>query len=103
MIQMIICVGASHWVRPPTRAIRVADTNMFVSKKPCGPNAKAYGPNASPNMSQWNMVSHWVGESWVCIGHVDFMLFVLISFTFSGGIWALYNRKSHVLTKQRVD
>ena len=32
-------VGSLGLVRPPTRGVRVANTNILVSKKPCGPNA----------------------------------------------------------------
>ena len=37
-------------------------------------------PNGTPNMSQWNIGG--IGSSGVgaCVGHVDFMLFVSISF-----------------------
>ena len=41
-------VGASCLILPPMRAICVADTNMLVSEKPCGPNAKPRRPNAKP-------------------------------------------------------
>ena len=60
------CVGYSRLVWPPTRGVRVADTSISVSKKPCVPNATPYLPNATPslsnmtpylpNASQWNMV-----------------------------------------------
>ena len=55
--------------------------------KPCGPNAKPCGPNAKhggPNMSQWNILH--VGSLGIgaCVGHVDFMLFLSISFALEG-------------------
>ena len=40
-------------------------------------------PNARPDASQWNIVLHWACLPWVCVGHVDFMLF--ISFLLSLG------------------
>ena len=63
------CIVAVCWVIPSMQDFRVADTNMLVFKKPCGPNAKhhrpnakhfgpnvnPYGPNATPNASRWNM------------------------------------------------
>ena len=69
------------------RDFRVADTNMLVSKKPGGPNAKPDRanakpgePNASllPNASRWNIGhirSPCVGAR---ISHVDFMLSVSV-------------------------
>ena len=67
-------------------------------RKPCAPNAKPWGPNVkpcAPNVSQWNILR--VGSPGVeaRVGHVDFMLFVSISFALakanaiSCGIWAL--------------
>ena len=90
-----IHVGALHWVWHLTRGVHVAYTNMLVSKKPCGPNAKPHGPNVSPSPSWWNIV---------CVGYamVWFMLAMKISCCLcqlrahwvananvvSGGIWA---------------
>ena len=61
----------------------VTFTNKLVSKKSGVPNTNATQPNVSanqpnkgPNVSRWNIVH--VG--YVLIGHVDFMLFVYISF-----------------------
>ena len=72
---------------PQTRDFRVADTNMLVSKNPCGPNATPYLPkatpylpNATPSAGKWNkgrVRSPHVGAR---TGHVDFTLFVSISF-----------------------
>ena len=64
-------VWALHWSRPPTAEFRVGDTNMLVSK-----NAKiCVTPNAK---TQCQSVEYrW---RWVCVVHVDFMLFVSISF-----------------------
>ena len=58
------CVGVSC----PTRAFRITDTNMMVSKKPHGPNTN---PNVSPNA--W--VTFALGSHWVRVGHVSSMLF----------------------------
>ena len=57
--------------RPPTQA----DTNMLVSENPRRLNANLCESNATPNESQ---SSCWVCEGLICVGHVDFMLFVTI-------------------------
>ena len=57
-------IMALRWVRPPMRAICMADTNMLVNKKPLdrpngncrGPNTNRRRPNTSPKVSQWNLV-----------------------------------------------
>ena len=60
---------------------------MLVSEKPCGPNANTCGLNADPcgpNMSMCNIGRVGHPRIGACVGHVDFMLFVLISFALSG-------------------
>ena len=64
-------IGALHWVWPPARAIRVADTNMLVSEKPCRPNPT---PNASlecPTQAPTRASGIWfrIGyvRIWVCV------------------------------------
>ena len=47
-------VGASRWVRPPMRAIRLADTNMLVSEKHRRPLTQ-HEPQHEPNVSRWNI------------------------------------------------
>ena len=58
-----------------------ADTNMLVSEKPCGPNAKPHTPNVNPNATEWNMSLVGSPHIGAHIGHVHFMLFASISFT----------------------
>ena len=83
-----ICFGSLRWLRPPTPQFRFGYTGyMLVSKnaKICvTPNAKpkiGVTPNAkTSNASQWNIGG--IGPSGVGagVGHVDFLLFMLISF-----------------------
>ena len=76
-------------MRPQTQGVRVADTNMFVSKSPHGPNTTLHLPNATPNASRWNMGIVGFPHVAAHIGHVHFRLFGSISFPVSSGIWAL--------------
>ena len=72
------------------REFCVGDTNILVSKnaKICiTPNANAkicVTPNPNPQRQHVEYRSQNV-----CVGHVDFMLFVLISFPVCSGLWAL--------------
>ena len=80
----------SHWAIvlgntptiPQTREFCVGDTNMLVSKNPkicitTNANAKiCLTPNANPHHEPVEYSLHWVCQSWVCIGRVDFMLFI---------------------------
>ena len=77
-----IRVGSWRWLGPPTPQFCVTYTNMLVSKNPkiCGtPNAK-YKICVTPNASQWNIGCVGSQTQNLCVGHVHFMLFVLISF-----------------------
>ena len=76
-------IGVSRWSRPPMRRFCVAYINMLVFRNPCRPNTTPNLPNVTPNLpnaSRWNIGR--VGSTRVgsCIGHVDFILFVSISF-----------------------
>ena len=65
----------------PTQGLCAAYTNMLVSRNSCGPNTTQNLPNATlnlPNARRWNIGC--VGSR---VGHVDFMLFVSISFAMS--------------------
>ena len=56
---------------------------MLVSKNPCGPNAKSDRPNAKPgkpNAIKWNTGCVGCPGIGACIGHLNFMFFMLISF-----------------------
>ena len=68
-----ICVGSWHWLRPPMPQFCVGD--MLVSKISVTPNAKHKSPKqANGIFCAWDPMQN------ICIGHVHFMLFVLISF-----------------------
>ena len=88
-------------------AIHVADTNMLVLKKPCGPNTSPYAsnanpsgpntkrcePNTSPDAIQWNMVrvgyarvGFVLGMSLSCCLCQFHLRWVVKANTFSGGI-----------------
>ena len=63
------------------------DTNMLVSKNPCGrnampdrPKAKPGMPNVSPKASRWNVGCVGSPRIGARVGHVHFMLFVSILF-----------------------
>ena len=78
-------VGLLYWAMPPTREFCVGDTNTLISKnaKVCvTPNANVkicVTPTQTPNAKGGNIgrVGSPIQNS--CFGHVDFMLFVLIS------------------------
>ena len=77
--------GVLRRSRPPTRRFCIAYTNMLVSRNHSNPTRHQIYPNATPNLpnaSRWNIDcvrSPRIGSH---VGHVDFMLFVSISFTF---------------------
>ena len=70
--------------RPPTQAIHVADANMLVTEKPCGPNAtpqrETIMPNANLNNAQREPIMPNLSPNGIMVrvGHVHFMLFVSI-------------------------
>ena len=76
----------------PKRGVRIADTNIAVSKKPCRPNVNRRRPNANrrePTRTQhkpMEYTSHWVHEGcifqvfvslFVCVGHQTQTLFLV--------------------------
>ena len=82
-----ICIGSSHWLRPPKRQFCVGNTNMLVSNNPCGPNAKPDRPNTKPgkpNASRWYMgcvASPGIGSSqWACTFHVVCINFICVRY-----------------------
>ena len=60
----------------PAQDFYVAETNMLASKNPHGPNVSPHGPNAS----RWNIGRVGSPRMGARIGHIHFMMFVLISF-----------------------
>ena len=77
-----ICVWAPRWFKLTTRAFRVANTNMLVSKQPHRPN------EPQQKLMEYGCFGNPVG---VCIGHVDFMFVMFFLMLVSGGISALCN------------
>ena len=81
-----ICVGSSHWLRPPTTQFRVGDTNMLVFKMlkfalpPTRTLKFALPPTPTPNACRWNIGGVGSPTRGAGIVHVHFMFFVLISF-----------------------
>ena len=83
-------VGGWRWAMPPTPDFCVGDTNMLVSwsqRKPfkfaLAPtqNLKfALAPTPTPDASQWNIGCVGSLALGLCVGHVHFIFFVLISF-----------------------
>ena len=80
-------VGPSCWAIPLTQQFCIGNTNMLVSKNAkiwVTPNANAkicVTPNANPQRKQVEYRSYWVLKSKIFgFGHVDFILFVIISF-----------------------
>ena len=91
------CIG----LHPQTQRFCVTYTNICWFLKtlkfalPQTRNIKfAFVPTQTLNANQWNIGCFGSPTNNVCVGHVHFMFFVLISFAFGGqrkpsGIWAL--------------
>ena len=69
-------IGGLHWAIPPRQDFSVADTNMLVSKNPCGPNGT---PRCEPIMPNAKLQCQHKPQrepveygSSCCIGHVHF-------------------------------
>ena len=83
-------IGGWCWAMPPTPDFCVGDTNILVSwsqRKPfkfaLAPtqNLKfALAPTPTPDASQWNIGCVGSLALGLCVGHVHFIFFVLISF-----------------------
>ena len=83
-------VGGWRWAITPVARILRWDTNMLVSEKNAKnkicicPDAKqnkfASLPTQNPNTSQWNIGCVGSLALGLCVGHVHFIFFVLISF-----------------------
>ena len=81
----LLSLEASRLFTPPTRQFHVTYTNMLVSKNRYLPNVTPYLANATPylpNASRWNMGRVGSPHFGAHVGHVDFMLFMSISFAF---------------------
>ena len=79
-------IGALHWVTPPTRPIPTCwylKTLKF-ALPPMQILKLALAPTQNPNVSQWNIGCVGYQTQSFRVGHVHFMLFVLISFAFGG-------------------
>ena len=79
-------VGVSRWSRPPSDDFTLPITTCWYLKKKADPTQTPIYPmrppiyQRDPQREPVEYGSRWVCESWVYIGHVDFMLFVSISF-----------------------
>ena len=71
-----ICVGSWRWLRPPTPQFRVGDTTCRYLKT----LKFALPPTQIPKASQWNIGCVGSPTQNFHVGHVQFMLFVLIPF-----------------------
>ena len=68
---------------PRRQVFCVGDTNMLVSCRERNPTQNlifAFYPKRNPNASQWNIGCVGSLALGLCIGHVHFIFFVLISF-----------------------
>ena len=54
--------------------------NARLSRCPCGPNSNSHTPNVRPNASRWNIGRIGSPPIGAHVGHVDYKLFVSISF-----------------------